>query len=126
MDKKIKLPLDVELLQVGDYLFGRINDQDEALRMFGTVFEHDGIKIVGGGSNGAPQLYKESCKCTTLYMRGTLKAQDYITFMAKYSSEKEASKWADKLVAAITEFNKDPSIVQTKPTEPLRCKRILG
>ncbi len=126
MEKKTKLPLDVELLQVGDYLFGRIKDQDEALRLFGVAFEHDGIKIIGGGSNGAPQLYKESCKCTTLYIRGTAKSADYTTFMAKYASEKEASKWADKLVAAINEFNKDPSHVQTKPTEPLKCKRIMG
>ncbi len=123
--KETKLPLDVELLQVGDYLFGRIRNQDDALRNMGINFEHEGVKILSGGGS-APQLFKESCKCTTLYLRGTNHSLDYTTIMAKYGNEKEATKWANKLVAAIGEFNKDPMNVPTPPTEPLRCKRILG
>ncbi len=120
------LPLDVELLQVGDYLFGRIKNQHDTLRNVGINFEHEGIRILSGGSGGAPQLYKDNCKCTTFYIRGTNKAYDHTTFMVKYANEKEADKWAKKLVAAIEEFNKDPLNTPVVPTEPLRCKRILG
>jgi hypothetical protein len=122
-DKEDVKPLDIELLQVGEYLFGRIKNQNDDLRI-GVNFEFEGIKIFSDG--GGPQLYKENCKCTTLYLRGNNKVLDHGTFMAKYNNEKEASKWADKLVKAIDAFNKDPITKVDIPPEPLKCKRIMG
>lgn len=123
MKEESKDPLTVELLQVGEFLFGRIKDQDDTLRMGSLQFEHEGVRIL---SAGTPQLYLDNCKLLTLYIRGSDRRNDHMTFMYKFKSEKDAIKWGSKLKNAIEVFNKDPMMKPEIPTEPLRCKRIMG
>jgi len=118
-----KEPLTVELLQVGDFLFGRIKDQDESLRTTTVTFEHDKVTIMNGSQ---PQIYMDGCKKLFLYIRGNDRRSDHMTFMYRFKNEKEAAKWGLALKEAIEAFNKDPGLINEPPTETLRCKRILN
>lgn len=118
-----KPALEVELMVVGDVIFGRIASQDESLRSLSTYFEHEKVKIC---SANEPHLgYDTSCRTLTLYIRGIHKDKDYKTFFYQTKSDKLALNLAEKLKSAIEEFNKDSTNKTSAPTEPLKCKRIM-
>jgi len=121
MTKKL---LDIELIQVGDYVFGRVKEQDESLRSGTFAYDSGCIRIAGG--NPYPALYRDSNTKTSLYLRGTDKRNDHTTFMTKYTNEKEATKYADLIAEAVQKLNTDPSVLNEAPTTPLKCRRVMG
>ncbi len=121
--KEEKNVLEIELLQVGEILFGRVKNQDESLRS-GVNYENDNVTITSSGA--VPQISIDGCRKLYLYIRGYDKKGDYRTFLWQCKTEKEATKWAEKIKVAVGEFNKDPTNKPVPPTEPLKCKRIMG